>query len=43
MPLTPRPQYTMGRSLEADLCIKDVNVSRRHAEFAWTRFENILT
>jgi len=32
-----KPKYTMGRSLEADLRIKDVNVSRRHAEFAWTR------
>ena len=25
----------MGRSKEADLCIKDINVSRRHAEFTW--------
>ena len=25
----------MGRPKEADLCIKDINVSRRHAEFTW--------
>merc|ERR1719341_1056454 len=30
-----KPKYTMGRSKEADLCIKDINVSRRHAEFTW--------
>jgi len=34
--LLVKPKYTMGRCLEADLCIKDVNVSRRHADFAWT-------
>merc|ERR1719341_475881 len=31
-----KPKYTMGRSKEANLCIKDINISRRHAEFTWS-------
>merc|ERR1712013_948244 len=25
-----------GRSKEADLCLRDINISRRHAEFSWS-------
>ena len=35
-------QYTMGRSKEANLCIKDINISRRHAEFTWRLVLNVL-
>jgi len=32
-----KPHFKIGRSLEVDLCLMDVNISRLHCEFTWNK------